>query len=347
MLFGTAYGTSTGKLTLSGPINLNGIDQEFYVFNGATASGSIAEISSVITGSTLAGALSKTGPGTLRLTNKNTYIGLTAVGEGVLESTYIGLQYGSGSSTVGASILVGAATTYRYIGSGSQTYATLDLSYGSNTFKFDGAAGAYFPTMSLGANTVLTGTANQNAICEVDVITGDYPLALSGSNSWKISGLHASRTAATTALSGSKLILSTDHVGSGFVLGTGVTTIKAGATLETATGEIQSGKAKYNGNLILGTAGSGAVKAKYKIGNGGVKDTASTKINGNLIFTAPTNLNLNNSTIFNSAGEYIIFKYTGTCTGFEYLNPTTNIAGRYVSHMRHDSTLKRIYVTLS
>lgn len=345
LIMGTAKTTSIGRLRFTGGMNLNGTVQELYVFNGATGEGSIGEVSGVITGSTTAGILIKNGPGKLVLSAKNTYIGPTQVLSGTLEARYIGLQYGSGSSTVGGTISANTGSTYRYVGSGSQTYATLDLSSGSNTLLIDSAAGAYFATMSLGNSTIISGAANQNVICEVDKLSTTGNLNLSGSNSWKISGLNASRTANTTALSGSKLIISRED--NTATLGSGTTTIGAGATLETVTGESQIGKAKYIGSLTLGTAGSGAIKAKYKIGNGAVRDTGATIINGNLTLTATTNLQLNNATIFNAPGEYIIFKYTGTCTGFEFLNPSTNVAGRLVSHMRHDPINKRIYVTLS
>jgi autotransporter-associated beta strand protein len=344
LLFGNAYGTSTGKLTLSGTMNLNGIQQQFYVFNGTTTNGSTAEIAGVIAGAAIEGSVLKSGPGTLRLSAKNTYTGVTWVDGGTLESSYIGLQYGNGSSTVGSTIELWPGSTYRYIGSGSQTYATLDLSRGSTTFKFDGAAGAYFPTMSLGVSTTLTGSANQNVICEISSLSDTGIMNLSGSNSWKISGLNPTRTTSTTVVSGSKLIISRED--NGCTLGVGIVTVSAGATLEAVTGELQSGRVTYKGNLVLGTAGSGAVKAKYKIGNGPVKDGGATNAT-NLSFATVTNIVLSNSAIYNGPGEYILYKYTGTCTGFENLNITTNIAGRLVSHMRHDPTYKRIYVTLS
>jgi hypothetical protein len=73
----------------------------------------------------------------------------------------------------------------------------------------------------------------------------------------------------------------------------------------------------------------------------------TVEVEGDLAFDVPTTITLSNASIYNQAGYYVLFTYTGTLTGFSNLSVTTTVAGRSVVSVTDCSSNKNIVVRLS
>ncbi len=134
----------------------------------------VATVSGVLSGTGAAG-VTKTGSGTLALTNNNSYAGVTTITAGTLEASV--MANGSSNSSIGAStnvaanLLLGNGTTFRYVGSSNATTnrgftvngtvaghgATIESS-GTGTLSFDNTIAIAYGTNSQTRTLTLAGT---------------------------------------------------------------------------------------------------------------------------------------------------------------------------------------------
>jgi fibronectin-binding autotransporter adhesin len=265
----------------------------------------------------------------------SSYRGTTKVSAGVLTLT----------GTLKDRVDVGTNATFNYITAGHTRIPVVSLTSGSNVFGITGTNSTFIETLNLANTTTLTASLNTGSVCTLGTVS-DNTFSSTGGNAWRFGNANTTRTAAITIRQG-KAIVQNEAVLP--VFGRSSVSISSGSILETELGSSQGAKAKYTGNLSLGTSGSGAVKAKYKIG-AGVQRTifrGTVEVAGDLVFNSATTIQLINATTYNAAGTYLLFRYTGTCTNYTNLSVSTSVAGRSVLYTRHDAGSKCIYVTLA
>jgi autotransporter-associated beta strand protein len=205
----------------------------------------VATMSGVLSG-TGASGITKTGAGTLRLSNTNSYAGVTTVSAGTLEASV--MANGGSNSSIGSSsnaaanLLLANGTTFRYVGSGNVTTnrsftingtagghgATVESS-GSGTLSFDNAVALAYGTtgqtrtLTLGGNNTGLNTfgkviANNGA--------GATSLVKSGVGRWVLDQANT-YSGGTTVSEGTLVVNNTTGSGTG----TGTVSVAALATL--------------------------------------------------------------------------------------------------------------------
>jgi autotransporter-associated beta strand protein len=241
MYLGTAAGTANSATTLSGAIVVPATNARFHVFNGSGGAGSAsstATISGVVSG---IGGLEKSGPGTLRLTNNNTYEFATDIRDGVVETTNLTFSGFASSLGVYGAVFFGLnpgdttpAATLRYTGPTASTnlsifpvdYCTLDAS-GTGRIVISGNLGLTENPVVL----TLTGSnSGDNALSQIQFLNNGQTSSLdkTGAGTWLIDSTFFSvwgnRTGATTISSG-KLKTKTASTSTLSPLGTGAVTL--------------------------------------------------------------------------------------------------------------------------
>jgi fibronectin-binding autotransporter adhesin len=205
----------------------------------------VATMSGVLSG-TGASGITKTGAGTLRLNNTNSYAGVTTVSAGTLEANV--MANGGSNSSIGSSssaaanLLLANGTTFRYVGSGSVTSnrsftingtaaghgATIESS-GSGTLSFDNAVALAYGTANQ-TRTLTLGGNNTGLNTFGKVVanngTGATSLVKSGAGRWVLN--QANTYTGGTTVSGGTLVVN-NTTGSG--TGTGAVSIGSLATL--------------------------------------------------------------------------------------------------------------------
>ena len=197
-------GETGGNVTMSGALTVGALD------TSTTYAG-------VISGG---GALTKTGAGTMTLSNANTYTGSTTVSEGTLKLT--------NGSALGGSTFAGGAGTLE-----------LDSSVSSHAFTFGGLSGSYNLALQDNAANPITLTVggNNKAATYSGNLTGTGNVVKNGSANWVLQGDNTFTGSMTVnsgfvvldsatadgaydlALNGGKLALGTSFVGGSATIG--------------------------------------------------------------------------------------------------------------------------------
>ncbi len=206
----------------------------------------VATMSGVLSGTGVSG-ITKTGSGTLRLSNTNSYAGVTTVSAGTLEASV--MANGGSNSSIGSSgnaaanLLLANGTTFRYVGSGSVTSnraftinasvaghgATIESS-GPGTLSFDTPATAIAYGSNNQARVLTLGGTNTGLNTFGKVIAnngaGATSLVKSGTGRWVLN--QANTYTGGTTVSGGTLVVN-NTTGSG--TGTGAVSIGSLAIL--------------------------------------------------------------------------------------------------------------------
>ncbi len=190
-------GDPSVSLTLTGGVDLGAADRMITVENSQLTH---AELSGVVSN----GGIIKAGVGTLILSGTNTYTGNTTINEGTLT-----LNGGAAIDDTGTVVLADTAGATLALGA-NETIGSL---------AGGGAAGG---SVSLGANTLTTGDANDTMFA--GVASGSGGLTKAGSGTLTLSGVN-------TYTGGTSLTAGTLAIGDAAALGTGGLTIGNGTVV--------------------------------------------------------------------------------------------------------------------
>ena len=254
----SATGNPNGSL-LSGNLSLGAATRTFAIGDSSAAANDLT-VSALITTTGTAGGITKTGAGTLVLSNPgNTYNGPTTINGGTIEVTKLsdgGTASGIGQAAATANQLVISGGTLAYSGGGDSTNrlftigtgsagATIDSS-GTGPLNFTGTGPIAIAAGTAARALVLTGANTGGANTFSPVIPsngtgGAISLVKNGTNTWNLTSLNT-YTGTTTVNAG---VLS---VGPGASVGTGPVTVNGGSlngtgnlgAITTATGGVVS-----------------------------------------------------------------------------------------------------------
>ena len=338
----TALGT--GPLTLSGGVLSNSVSSTLPNGISLTAGGTVGELSgsTLALGGVISGGnnLTQNGPGTLTLTNENTYTGNTMVNGGKLRLVAPGSIYSpTWNPTAIVTINSGAALEFDNLGYGA-TYSFGQLDYGSGrivinggTLRSVGVTGAYgyrgynigtaggtldssvagqlwtiayqtgFGSMNLSGLLTLGSVGNG----EIDKsLTGTGGLTMTGSGMWVLTSPTNTFSGPIT-ISAGKLALS----GYGSVSNTPLISVASGAIFDvsglTNTFTLQPSQILSNSAAATGTlkgnlnSGPGAISVSYASGT-----PAFAAASGTLTLSAGTVFSINNTGSALGVGSYLL-----------------------------------------
>ncbi len=338
--------SATHKVTFVNGLNLGTAARTVQADDGAASID--AELSGVITGGTN-GALTKSGSGTLAVTNTNTYIGATTISAGILQVSAIangGVNSNIGASSNAAANLVLNGGTLRYTGVAVSTDRGFTLSNnssidasGTGAIRFTNTATPAYGTANATRTLTLTGTNTGNNTLAAGLAnngTGAVSVTKSGIGTWALSGTN-SYTGATTVSAGTLQVNGTHTsagayaVNSGGTLGgTGsITTAGNAGVTVAAGGKLAPGASIGTLTMNLGT-GSLNISAAVTASNsqslvfeiGGTPTSTSDKV----VLSGTTVLNIGTGVLeFNdfafldiqniATGTYTLFDSSTTITG--------------------------------
>ena len=331
-------GTGVGDFALSNPVTIGGnitlgslADNGMLTFNGATQLGSsvtrvLTVNSNVVLGGAISGVtanLTKAGPGTLTLSNNNTFSGVLTLSAGTLRATTIGGALGAGSlvltggtlqlandnnlnfarnTSVSGSVAIlvdrltsGSGNNFQFGTLALSSGATLSLSAG-NFVSITGATGTQFGVTTVTGSVVINtensiGVANvlnTTTLASVSRTTGS--LTVGGAGNLTITGGDTGATGALTKNGTGTLTLSgatSTYTSSGTITITGGSIIVgAGATLN-ASAKLTfggSGLFRFNANTTGVNQGLGALT--FSSGEGVVQSTYTSAGNASLTFSS-------------------------------------------------------------
>jgi autotransporter-associated beta strand protein len=234
-----------------------------------TVSSDTLTISGVISGGS---SITKTGSGTLILSNTNTYSGGTTIDDGTLSVDKLadgGSDSGIGASSNAASNLVLNGGALQYTGSGDTTNRSLTLganggtldSSGTGAVDFTNATSLAYSTANTSETLTLTGTntgANTLNAAIGNNGSGATSVVKNGTGNWQLTGTNT-YTGGTTInqgnlfLNGSVNSSLTINSGSSFNVGSG-STVNGNATV--GSGGTLGGKGTINGNVTVQNHGT-------------------------------------------------------------------------------------------
>lgn len=234
LYFGSALGTATGKVTMTGTLALTSTSptQTFHVFNGANTNGSSARINTLSgVGYSNPSTYVKTGPGALYVVSgsKGSFTRTLRVTEGAFEvgptttSAVDGIEIPSGATNA----------VVRHESSTAATNCPAFLPAPAANFTLEAAATLGEFTVSsalnIGSNTVtLSGSGTGNKTSDSGTGTGKY--VKTGTGTWSLSYAYASKAAGF--LGGADVNEGTLKITKKFGLGSGPITVTAGAKLQ-------------------------------------------------------------------------------------------------------------------
>ncbi|MGU3496664.1 autotransporter-associated beta strand repeat-containing protein [Xanthobacteraceae bacterium A53D] len=231
-----------------------------------------------------AGALDKTGAGTLVLGGTNTYGGDTNVMAGTLVAT--------GGQAIGDSSKVSVASGAAFVVRGNETVGGLS---GTGTLTLDGAS------LAITGNTTHTSVFN-------GAITGTGGLTKTGTGSLGLNG--ANTFTGTTTVSGGSLSVGGSLAGS--------VTVEDGAALF-GRGTIAQNVQIQSGGMLTGSAGAGLTMGSLELADGASVTAALGAPGGSAVFNVTGDLTLDGTlnvrrTAGFGTGVYRIFNYGGALT---------------------------------
>jgi autotransporter-associated beta strand protein len=338
---GGTLATSTGTSSLSGAISLGASGSTFSV------AGTQLTLSGIISGGN---GFTKTGSGTLTLSNANTYTGTTTISAGTLKAgnaAALGPSTGAGavSITSGAVLdLNGQSLT----NSGALTINGTGITLGGALINSSSAAASYSGLIALGAASSIVGDAGTIALTNAGTITGaTFALTLGGAQGGSIASIIGTTTgtvtkegAGTWSLAGANTYTGTTTINAGTLsassLANGGTASGIGqSTSDAANLVINGGTLKYTGSQIT-------INRLFTIGaNGATLDNSSGGLtfgnSGSLVVlgTSPT-LTLTASTLYsaslnsvlpNPSGGTLSIVKNGAGTGVWALNGSNTFTG--------------------
>jgi len=258
-----------------------------------------------------AGALLKSGSGTLTLSGSNSYTGGTTINAGVLQA--------GGTSAFGAN----SAFTLANVSGAALNLNGFDLAIGSLT-----GGGATGGNVSLGANNLTIGGDNTSPAAYAGAISGSGNLTKVGTGTLNLSGTNT-YTGNTTINAGMVVVSNTASLGasSGTTIFGGNSTMQLGASFDTSrntvlnsgvTGTLDTnGFAQANNGVF---SGSGSL---IKIGTGtltlgGVNTfTGSLSVKAGTLAIGTINNISSNGVLGNSASQ-VVLGSSGTAATLEY-----------------------------
>lgn len=293
--FTNGFGITTLASTVTSSVSGNIVARDagptnFTTAQGATASGIDLLVSGVLSGS----GITKSGAGTLHLSNTNTFTGVINLNGGILRAATAGingsnttngiffnggtLQAAVGGITTAKAITLTGAGTFDTNGnastlSGNITGAGLFTKAGAGTLTLSGAANTYSGGLTITGGSILVNNANTGVLGTGTVTMGaGTTLDLNGNS--QATGLlktydDASAITVTSNAAGGNPVLTLSGTGTetfGGVISNGLATslgiIKAGAGTQTFSGNnTYTGATQINGGMlrITGRLGGTAV----------------------------------------------------------------------------------------
>jgi autotransporter-associated beta strand protein len=268
---GGTLATSTGTSSLSGAITLGAINNTFSV------AGTQLTLSGVISGGN---GFTKTGSGTLTLSNANTYTGTTTISAGTLKAgnaAALGPSTGAGavSITSGAVLdLNGQSLT----NSGALTINGTGITLGGALINSSTTAASYSGLVALGAASSIVGGSGTIALTNVGTITGaTFGLTLGGAQGGSIasiigttSGTVTKQDSGTWTLSGANTYTGATTVSAGTLAITNATglgtTIASGATLDLQNVVVLAEAITINGGTLATSTGTSSLSGAITLG---------------------------------------------------------------------------------
>lgn len=337
----TSAASTVGHSISGGTINLVNAARSFTPTDGAAAVD--LTISSLIANGSGTGSLTKSGAGTMRLTNQNTYTGVTRVtGGGLLEFTSVAdggtaSAIGASSSAAGnlqilnssgISYLGGTASTDRLFQVGDSTNAdTITVSAnGSGAINFTNTGSLTYGTTNQIRTLVLSGTnTGANTLSAKIDNNGSSAVSLTktGDGTWILAGANNTYTGATTVSAGTLLVNGASNGTSAFTVGNGATlggsgtiagnvTINSGGILSPG----QSAGLLTVGNLNLAN-GSFSGFELFSLGTRGVNYDA-INVTGSLTYGGSLIIDVDMATI--GLGDYALVNFTSQSGTFSAIN---------------------------
>ena len=229
-------GTSTGIVDLQG-----------ITLTISPGSGVSTTYAGVITDTTGTGNITKSGVGTLALTNANTYSGTTSITAGTLEVGNAS-ALSTGALTMTGGQLSSDGSTARNLGNALTLNGTMEIGDATNT----GAITLGATTLS--GTTVLTTSSNVN----LGAVSGNNSFTKTGSGTLTVDSMTGS--GGTTISGGTLVALSTGSSPNihGTFTRTGTTTINNGGTLTirgTMLGAAVPGDPTWNSSIVINSGG--------------------------------------------------------------------------------------------
>jgi autotransporter-associated beta strand protein len=246
MYLGNSYGTSVGKVTLSGTLTL-AATQIFYV-NSLAGGGLSAEITGAI-GST--GGLTKQGSGTLQLSAANGYSGATLISTGALR---IYGATGAINSSSGVTVSNGAALELDTVTTAVSRAITLNGTGITNTGALRNVAGTntYSGLITLGmSGTTIYADAGTLNITNVGTIAGaGFNLNFAGDGNIAVTSIIGTTTgtvtktdAGTLTLTGANTFTGNTYPNGGSILINNASALQNSTVVHDSTGSITFGTA--------------------------------------------------------------------------------------------------------
>ena len=287
----------------------------FTVAAGTTPSGIDLDISSVVRTSPSGdnGALTKRGPGTMRLSNVNTYAGGNEVLDGTLS---VGAMSGIGTGY----LAVKFGATFQYTGAGSETDgrfiwvdtgpATFDVASATGFLTLNPTGG----TIGGGGGGLITKTGAGTLNLGGSIVGGGSTAVTVNGGTLALNGVNT-YAGATTVNKGALLVNGSHSGGGGYTVASGATlggtgTVVSAVSVDGGARLAPGAAANEGGALTVNSLTLDTAAALF------LDDPADTvTVNGNLALGTDTPVTVANLEEFSKDTPHPILTYTGTLSG--------------------------------